>query len=159
MIPAPPPTCGFPIFSHPTSVIVITSGQAGARVFVSNVGVNHWGGRGVQSVLSLLESIFIKSVASRANICSSLHAMLSFRLGVQMCGRLTSHYETLRGNTFFFYFFLSFTRRWVFFCAFVLDMLINGTPRPHYANVLSFMARPARAQSESSKLNAKVRLL
>lgn len=41
------------------------------------------------------------------------------------------------------------------FCAFGLEMLINGTPRPHYAAVLSFMARPARAPSESSKLNAK----
>lgn len=41
------------------------------------------------------------------------------------------------------------------FCAFGLEMLINGTPRPHYTDVLSFMARPARAPSESSKLNAK----
>lgn len=48
VISAPPPTCGFPIFSQPTSVIVITSGQAGAGVFVWDVGVNHWvdGGRG-----------------------------------------------------------------------------------------------------------------
>lgn len=39
------------------------------------------------------------------------------------------------------------------FCAFGLEMLINGTPRAHYADVLSFMARPARGPSESSKLN------
>lgn len=69
--------------------------------------VNHWedvsggGDDGGPKLFFLLESIFIKSVASRVNICSSLHALLSFRLGVQMCGCPTSHYETLRGNTFF----------------------------------------------------------
>lgn len=108
------------------------------------------GGGPASSLLFRRESIFINSVASHVNICSSLRAAAPVR-----CPDVPPPNLSLPNPQREQFFISVFHWDVGVFCAFGLEMLINGTPRPHYADVLSFMARPARAPSESSKLNAK----
>lgn len=145
VIPAPLSTCGFPIFSHSTSVIVITSGQAG------DAGVNHWGMMGVPSFLS--PGIHIYKVCRLPRE----HLLLVTRAALIQTGCPDVRTPNLSlpnpQRKHFFSFCLSLGGGC--FWAFGLEMLMNGTPCPHYTDVLSLMARPARAPSESSRLNAK----
>lgn len=112
---------------------MITPGRAGAGVFVLDVAVNHWGA-GARQLPAFSPGIHIYKLCRfpREHLllvtCRGSHSDWVSRC-VAAQPLITKPSE---GTLFFLSVF-----HWEVgvFCAFGLEMLINGTPSPHYADV------------------------